>query len=26
LTPAEAWRWKSDGPADVECEPGKGWW
>ena len=26
LTPAEAWRWKSEGPADVEFRPGEGWW
>ena len=26
LTPAEAWRWKSEGPADVEFEPGERWW
>ncbi len=26
LTPAEAWRWKSEGPADVEFEPGDRWW
>src|SRR5262249_17048468 len=26
LTPAEAWRWKIEGPADVELEPGDRWW
>jgi hypothetical protein len=26
LTPAEAWRWKSQRPADVEFEPGERWW
>jgi hypothetical protein len=26
LTPAEAWRWKSKGPADVEFEAGDRWW
>ncbi len=26
LTPAEAWKWKSEGPADVEFEEGEGWW
>ena len=26
LTPAEAWRWKSRGPADVAFEPGERWW
>jgi hypothetical protein len=26
LTPAEAWRWKSEGPADVELEPQHRWW
>ena len=26
LTPAEAWRWKSAGPADAELEPGIRWW
>jgi hypothetical protein len=26
LTPAEAWQWKSEGPADVELEPDLRWW
>jgi hypothetical protein len=26
LTPAEAWQWKSAGPADVDFEPGQRWW
>lgn len=26
LTPAEAWRWKSEGPADVEFAPEDRWW
>lgn len=26
LTPAEAWRWKSEGPADVELAPEHRWW
>ena len=26
LTPAEAWRWKSEGPSDVELEPEHRWW
>jgi hypothetical protein len=26
LTPAEAWQWKSEGPADVELEPELRWW
>jgi hypothetical protein len=26
LTPAEAWRWKSEGPEDVELEPKYRWW
>jgi hypothetical protein len=26
LTPAEAWRWKSRGPADVELGPEGRWW
>ena len=26
LTPAEVWRWKSEGPADEELDPELRWW
>jgi hypothetical protein len=26
LTPAEAWRWKSEGPPDVAFDPKDRWW
>jgi hypothetical protein len=26
LTPAEAWRWKAEGPPDVDFEPHQRWW
>jgi hypothetical protein len=26
LTPAEVWRWKAEGPPDVELDPASRWW
>jgi hypothetical protein len=26
LTPAEAWRWKAEGPPDADLAPAQRWW